>query len=124
MQVSFHVKFHMIRLDFSTVRYGSQLDEKHLFAWAAEIPAVVGYDPVTLFVRSRRISETSLRELIALFERYDIPMNQLQIFVSHKNQSWFANPKMYWYKKVFSKLFNFSLDKDAQALQSARRYAE
>jgi hypothetical protein len=100
----------MIRLDFSTVRYGSQLDEKHLFAWAAEIPAVVRCDPVTLFVRSRRISDASLRDLIALFERYDIPMNQLQVFLSDKNQSWFANPKMYWYKKVFSKPFNFSLD--------------
>lgn len=110
----------MVRLDFSSVRYGSQLDEKYLFAWAAEIPAVVGFDPVTLFVRSKRISEASLRDLLALFERYDIPMDQLQIFLNKKNEHWFANPNMYWHKKVFPKKFNSSLDTHATR-GSARR---
>ena len=93
----------MVRLDCSRVRFGSQLDEKHLFVWALEIPGVSSWDQDTLLVKRRAISEASLRDLLALFYRYNIPMEQLQIFLSVKNESWFSDPIMYWHKKVFPK---------------------
>ncbi len=93
----------MIRLDCSGVRFGSQLDEKHMFTWAAEIPSVVGWEQDILLVRSRNMSEASLRDLIALFWRYDIPMAQLAQFRSSSNARWFASPTMFWHKRVFGR---------------------
>lgn len=67
----------MVRLDCSGVRFGSPLDEKHLFTWASEISGFVRWEHDTLVMRSQRISESSLRELLALFARYRLPMRQL-----------------------------------------------
>ncbi|WP_143707491.1 hypothetical protein [Uliginosibacterium sp. TH139] len=102
----------MVYLDFSGVRFGSQLDEKHLFAWALEIEGTLRWEQDTLVVRSVRISEESLRDLIALFHRYNIPMAQLAQFENEKNTSWFRAPKMYWHKQVFQ-------SKRGQALKSS-----
>lgn len=90
----------MVRLDCSGVWFGSQLDEKHLFQWAMEIPGVLRWEQDTLVVRSP-LSEASLRDLLALFHRYGIPMPQLAQFLTDKNQSWFTAPRMYWHSKVF-----------------------
>lgn len=90
----------MVRLDCSGIRFGSQLDEKHLFEWAAEISGFLRWEQDTLIVRSR-LSEESLRDLLALFSRYKIPMAQLAQFMNTKNESWFSAPHMYWHKGVF-----------------------
>ena len=66
----------MIRLTCSGITFWSQLDEKHLFFWAREIPCVVGWDQDTLLIRSRRISEPNLRDLIARFETGEVPVVQ------------------------------------------------
>jgi hypothetical protein len=91
----------MVRLDCSGVRFGSQLDEKHLFTWAEEIACFVRWEHDILVVKSRRISAESLRDLIALFWRYNIPMKQLAKFENSNNSAWFTNPIMYWHLKVF-----------------------
>jgi hypothetical protein len=91
----------MVRLDCSGLHFGSQLDEKHLFRWAREIPCVVKWEHDTLLVRSRSISQTDLRDLVALFWRYKISMRQLARFKTSTNAKWFASPQMYWHKRVF-----------------------
>jgi hypothetical protein len=90
----------MVRLDCSGIRFGSQLDEKHLFEWASEIPGFLRWEQDTLVMRSR-LSEASLRDLLALFHRYGIRMDQLAPFLNPKNEHWFADPRMYWHKQVF-----------------------
>lgn len=80
--------------------FGSPLDEKHLFQWAAEIPGFLRWEQDTLVVRSR-LSEASLRDILALFSRYGIPMQQLSQFENPKNSDWFRAPQMYWHKQVF-----------------------
>lgn len=95
----------MVYLDCSGIGFGSQLDEKHLFAWALEIPCVLRWEQDTLVLRSKRISEAALRDLLAMFDRYDIPMEQLAQFKNSRNETWFAAPNMYWHKKVFGKQF-------------------
>jgi len=90
----------VVHLDCSGVTFGSQLDEKHLFEWAAEITGFLRWDQDTLVVRSR-LSETSLRDLLALFNRYGISMKQLAQFKTSQNEHWFAAPHMYWHRKVF-----------------------
>lgn len=91
----------MVYLDCSGVRFGSQLDEKHLFDWAREISCVVRWEQDTLVVRSRQVPESALRDLLALFWRYNIPMAQLAQFQDSTNETWFADPQMYWHEKVF-----------------------
>jgi hypothetical protein len=104
----------MIYLNCSGVRFGSQLDEKHLFEWAREISCVIGWEQDTLVIQSRRVSEAALRDLLALFWRYNIPMEQLAQFRNSNNEAWFASPKMYWHKKVFGTQSNPALKRDAE----------
>lgn len=52
-------------------------------------------------MRSRRISEESLRDLLALFWRYKIPMHQLAQFENAQNTKWFRALHMYWHASVF-----------------------
>ena len=111
--------FAMVYLDCSGIHFGSQLDEKHLFHWAREIGSVVGWEQDTLVIQSKRISQESLRDLLALFWRYNIPMEQLAQFRTRQNEGWFASPKTYWHKRVFGPKSNPALqgtlrDKAAQ----------
>ncbi|WP_458232248.1 hypothetical protein [Roseateles sp. P5_E8] len=103
----------MVYLDCSGVRFGSQLDEKHLFHWAREIRSVINWEQDTLLIRSKRISEESLRDLLALFWRYNIPLAQLAQFKNAQNEEWFTSPKMYWHKRVFGPKSNHSLQPTA-----------
>lgn len=91
----------MVRLNCSGVTFGSELDEKHLFLWASEISCVARWEQDMLVVKSQRVSEADLRELLALFWRYAIPMEQLAQFQDSGNLRWFAEPRAYWHQKVF-----------------------
>lgn len=91
----------MARVDCSGVTFGSYLDEKHMFEWGSEIRGFVEWDRDTLVLRSVRISDEALRDLIALLWRYKVPMKQLAQFESPRNVTWFRSPKTYWHKKVF-----------------------
>lgn len=92
----------MIYLNCSGVHFDSQLDEKHLFEWAIEIPGVLRCEPETLMVRTN-VSQVSLRDLLALFRRYQIPMAQLAQFRRTKNEGWFSAPQMYSNSRMFGK---------------------
>lgn len=94
----------MIKIDTCPVTYFSQLDEASFFKWAQQIPCVTSIDDLFLHVRSKRISETDLRDLIALMHRYRMPMAQLQQFLNERNEHWFKSPKMYWHQDVFGAL--------------------
>lgn len=91
----------MVRLKCSMTLYYSPLDEKHMFEWAKELSCFIDWDGDTLVVRSRRISQEALRDLLALFRRYEIPMDQLAQFENATNRHWFRAPTAYWYKFVF-----------------------
>lgn len=48
------------------------------------------------------IEDSSLKELIATFYRYQIDMSQLKSFMNKDNKCWFfSNTKAYWHRKVF-----------------------
>jgi hypothetical protein len=103
----------MIYLDCSGIRFGSQLDEKHLFEWAREISGVVRWEQDTLVIRSKRISDEALRDLLSLFSRYNIPMEQLTQFRNPTNEGWFTAPHMYWHESVFSRKFDLARNSEA-----------
>src|SRR5471030_2400685 len=93
----------MVRLDCSGVTFGSQLDERHLFEWAMQISGTLRWEQDTLVVKSLNLSQASLRDLVALFSRYQIPMKQLAQFKNSRNEDWFAAPQAYWYTRVFGR---------------------
>jgi hypothetical protein len=91
----------MVRLDCSGITFYSRLDERHLFEWALQISGVLRWEQDTLIVKSLNLSQASLRDLLALFFRYQIPMGQLAQFRNARNEGWFADTQMYWHKNVF-----------------------
>ncbi|PHV18062.1 hypothetical protein CSQ90_07085 [Janthinobacterium sp. BJB303] len=91
----------MVRLDCSGITFASQLDERHLFEWGMQISGTLRWEQDALVMKSSNLSQASLRDLLALFARYQIPMKQLAQFRNARNESWFAAPKMYWYIQVF-----------------------
>ena len=91
----------MIKIDTSPIQYGSYLDEKSFFEWAQEIPCVKSVEGGFLHIKSKRLSEADLRDLIAIMHRYKMPMKQLQQFCNAKNEHWFKSKTKYWYRLVF-----------------------
>jgi hypothetical protein len=91
----------MVRLNCSGITFGSQLDERHLFEWGMQIPGSLRWEQDTLVMKSSNLSQASLRDLLALFVRYQIPMQQLAQFRNARNEAWFASPKMDWHTQVF-----------------------
>lgn len=56
---------------------------------------------VFIYLKSKKVSDVCLRELIALFHRYKIDTQLLAIFLSGKNKIWLKNDKAFWYKNMF-----------------------
>jgi hypothetical protein len=87
--------------------YYSQRDEDHFFAWLEAIPGVtriVGTpEGLRVTLRSKRLSDFALRDLLALHFRYGLRMTELAQFENPKNTSWFRSPTAYWHKKVFQR---------------------
>jgi len=92
----------MVKIDTQPIRYLSQLDEASFFEWALKIPCVTSVDNGYLHIRSTRLSESNLRELIALMHRYKLPMKPLRQFLNANNAAWFKSEDRYWYKSVFA----------------------
>ena len=95
----------LIKLTCCHIRYGSPIDEHMFFAWLDRISTVVKYEGrgYKLYIYcSPLVPDESLRELIALFYRYNIDMKQLQQFLRPENKCWFYdNTRAYWRERVF-----------------------
>ena len=81
-------------------------DEDAFFEWIKKIPSIVKFDGVHdelyLYIKSKKIPDNDLRDLLALFYRYKIDMKQLAMFLNEHNKDWFyGRPKGYWFNKVF-----------------------
>jgi hypothetical protein len=86
--------------------YYSQSDEAAFFSWLQSVPGVVRTvgtaEGLVVTLRSRRLSQSALRELLALHFRYDLPMQALAQFETAENRSWFRSAQAYWHAKVFA----------------------
>jgi len=86
------------------VRFYSQGDESAFFSFARGIKGVRKIrgvsDEIHLHV-SARISEASLRDLLGLFRRYKIAMQQLSQFETVRNREWFRDEQQFWYQQIF-----------------------
>jgi hypothetical protein len=95
----------MPQLTIREGEYYSQADEDAFFGWLKAIPGVSRIDGtldgLVVTLRSQKLSQTALRELIALHYRYRLPMKALAQFATPQNRKWFRSPKAYWHKAVF-----------------------
>jgi len=92
----------MVKIDTQGLKFYSQQDEENLFNWANEIECIVSVERGIFVIDEERVNESSLRDLISLLFRYDLPMNHLSVLLTDQNKSWFKNPITYWHDKVFS----------------------
>jgi hypothetical protein len=87
--------------------YFSQSDEAAFFRWLESIPGVVRVvgtpEGLVVSLRSKRLSQVALRELLSLHFSYGLSMRELVQFETPQNQSWFRAPHMYWHEEVFGK---------------------
>ena len=95
----------MPRLTVGGPTFYSSSDEANFFCWLRSIPGVTrvageGRD-LHVTLRSSRLGEVALREMIALHWRYQLPMQNLATFLNSSNERWFAAPGMYWHNAVF-----------------------
>lgn len=82
----------------------SSADEDHFFQWLQSIPAVkkvTGTPKGLELAFSRSLRKAELQELIALMTRYQLSMKCLSVLCNSKNEKWFKDKKMYWYRSVF-----------------------
>lgn len=87
------------------MRYLSQGDEAAFFAWLKSVPGVVSVlgcgRELHIQLRSKRLSQQGLRELIALYSRYGGNLNELAQFATEANFGWFKAPNAVWHRAVF-----------------------
>ena len=91
-------------LNCHEVVFYSQLDESMFFEALENIAAVKRIEGrgADLFLSvPSQLSNKSLRELLGLFFRYGVEMQQLAPFLTEKNRAWFHSPQKYWFGQVF-----------------------
>ena len=85
--------------------YLSSGDEAAFFHWLQSIPCVKGVsgELFDLIVEVESVRDSSLRELIALFSRWNAPhlLSALRVLRTRTNAEWFCDPKKYWHEAVF-----------------------
>lgn len=93
-------------LTCKSIWYYSQGDETAFFEWIKRISCIDKFDGIQdelyLYIKNKMIEDSALRELLALFCRYNIEMKQLSVFLNSKNKEWFFESKeAFWHKRVF-----------------------
>lgn len=87
------------------IQYGSTHDEDAFFEWLAKIPAVTQFHGRvrTLYIHldPAVVDDEVLRDLIALFHRYDVDLRQLRCFDTPDVGDWFRNPESYWHEAMW-----------------------
>lgn len=88
------------------ITFYSPNDEVAFFEWLKKndcIDDIKGIgDELHLTIAADELYDHDLRDLIALFHRYQIDMKQLKRFLTTDNKKWFFdNKKAYWHKQVF-----------------------
>ncbi len=96
----------MTEIILPSITYYSRSDENAFFAWLHSIPGVVRVvgehtDLVVTLVPSP-LSDLALRELLALFHRYRLPMELLAQFETPDNSNWFRSTSSFWHADVFA----------------------
>jgi len=95
----------IVKIEAVSVRFFSQGDERAFFEWLDKLPFVERYEgrgrTLYISINSLAVDEDGLREMLALFRRYELGMRQLVIFDRDDFADWFWDKQAYWYKDIF-----------------------
>ena len=94
----------MKKFVLSDVFFYSLKDEELLFNWLQELDGVisiVGKANDLVVSTNGKLSDSELRELLAVFRRYSLNMSQLAQYCDEDNSEWFADKNKTWYSSVF-----------------------
>ena len=99
----------MVKLVCKRVRFYSAFDEDVFFEWLKKISCastVKGFgEELYIAIDKSKFTEMNLREILALFYRYNIDMKQLEVFLNDDNKSWFFdNKEAFWHRKIFPRV--------------------
>ena len=90
------------------VRFFCLKDEDAFLEWIEKINCIdhtsaLGRE-IYLHIATDKIKDQDLEDLIGLFYRYKIDMQQLAWFLTDENKEWFYdNKKAFWHKNIFKK---------------------
>jgi hypothetical protein len=89
-------------LKFKCPVFGSEGDEQSFFKWLGIFTVeVIGvHDSIEIKFRN---DQDNLREAIAIYYRYKLPMQDLARLVNGSNSHWFKCEGKFWYEQVFGK---------------------
>jgi hypothetical protein len=96
-----------MKLECKPLLFLSELDELSFFDRIKQIKCVkliCGREGIFLHLKSKKVSNVCLRELLSIFYRYNIEMTQLSVFLNENNKDWFLIKTAYWYKRTFKNL--------------------
>jgi len=92
-------------IEASDVVYYSERDEANFFTWLDGIPCVTHYEgrlsTLTISISGSLLREDDVREILALYQRYEIEMTSLAVLDRPEYSSWFRDERKYWYSKIF-----------------------
>jgi hypothetical protein len=69
----------VVKLDIAGCTYGSDNDEAAMFEWFKKLKSVEGFENGHALIRQRKVDLFELLDLVSIFERYRLPLRQLQI---------------------------------------------
>lgn len=92
----------------TNIKYYSLLDQQMFFEWAQRIKCIkqcfLSEQTIYIELKSNKLSERGLYDLLCFFKIYKIDMKQLRPFLTETNQKWFSASKTaYWYNPLFGK---------------------
>lgn len=94
-----------MKLTIDLTTFYSDGDERRFFHGLRENPAISGFRGVAqqleITIVQSRLNHAALRDLIALFWRYQIPLSPLSKIANIRRFEWLNNDKWYWYKSMF-----------------------
>jgi hypothetical protein len=87
------------------VYYLSDLDESFFFEWLDRLKCVARYGgegtELRIVISSESVDDGDLRNLIALFYRYEVDLRQLRRFQNTSNEGWLTGREKYWFDRMF-----------------------
>ncbi|MFC8529598.1 hypothetical protein [Nocardia sp. NPDC057227] len=92
-------------LEATGVLYYSYNDEAAFFEWLDKVGCVASYrgELRTLHITLEfdTVDEEDLRDLVALYRRYDIDLRELRVLNADTVGPWFSDPARSWHDEVF-----------------------
>ncbi|MBF6469708.1 hypothetical protein IU427_31760 [Nocardia beijingensis] len=92
-------------IEATDVTYYSPQDEAAFFAWLDKISCIESYQgrvrTLYLTVDLDAVDEDGLREIVALYRRYNIDLKELRVLDADRVGPWFSDSDRWWHTEVF-----------------------